>query len=100
MQVAQRRLGDLGFFCRRAAWSAPQARYVAPLAPSLLTPDGFCAQHFGLGTDDVAEELANRRQDPNSMAKLVHLELWGRTCTMGQDPDELGDRLASAIGKT
>jgi asparagine synthetase B (glutamine-hydrolysing) len=99
MQVAERRLGELAFFRQRAAWSAPMGRYVSPLAPLLLTEDGFYARHFRLGAADLVMERAGWRGDHNSLAKLIHLELWGRTCIMGEDPDELGQRLAAEVAK-
>ena len=43
------------------------------------------------------ETYAAWRRDPNALAKHVHLELWGRTCVRGEDPDELGARLEAAV---
>jgi asparagine synthetase B (glutamine-hydrolysing) len=98
-QVARRHLGEIQLYHRAAGWQAAQEHFVAPLAARLLTPDGFCADLFGLGADELARELHAWRTDPNTLAKMVHLEVWGRVWFMGQRADELGERLATLVAR-
>ncbi|HET6468558.1 MAG TPA: asparagine synthase-related protein [Geminicoccaceae bacterium] len=97
-QVARRQLGPIRLYRRGAPWDTAQRVFVAPLADELLTSDGFCVGLFGLGAEDLERELPVWRRDVNALAKLVHLEVWGRVWFMGQCPDELGQRLAAAAG--
>ncbi|MFO1066999.1 MAG: asparagine synthase-related protein [Geminicoccaceae bacterium] len=95
--IAPRHLGDARMFDRHGDWASPQTAFVAPLAPALLTPDGFCAELMKLTPAELEREVAAWRRDPNALAKHIHLELWGRTCLRGEDPDELGARLEAAV---
>jgi hypothetical protein len=74
----------------------PQASFVAPLAPHLLTRDGFCAGLLGLGAADLEREVDAWRRDADTLAKMVHLEIWGRIWFMGQPAEDLGCYLSAA----
>lgn len=98
-QIAPRHLGDAGFFHRSTVWSSPQRQFVEPLAAPLLTPDGYVAGLMRLDAAGLEREVAAARRDPSQLAKLVHLELWGRVCLRGEEPAALGEWIVAAVDR-
>lgn len=88
-ELATRYLPRKLAFRKKVAWDLPAGLYLRGLASPLLFRDGFCAQTFHLSEEAVRRYVDSWLRDVNSLARMVHTEVWGRLFFMNQSIDQV-----------
>ncbi len=80
-------------FQKKIPWSMPIDFYLGLLATPRFFEGGFCQQAFGLSRGSLRERLPEWHG--HELARMVHLETWGRLFAMGETVDQVNDRIAA-----
>ncbi len=78
---------------KKIPWSMPIDFYLGLLSTPRFFEGGFCQQAFGLSGERLRERLLEWRG--HELARMVHMETWGRLFAMGETVDQVNDRIAA-----
>jgi hypothetical protein len=93
-EVALRYVPRSVAYQKKISWTVPVEIYLRPLATPSLFRGGYCERVFGIASADLGERL--RAWQGHELARMVHLEVWGRLFAMGETLDEINRRIAAA----